>query len=114
MGLCIRFLQWLEAASATSIKLFLVLDGIDLMSQAMSSEDPIGFLPKSMPEGIRCIISTGPGNTLTSLAQRGCGALTIWPMDEKQVNLAPPWHTVVLRCEMHVCVDGIKLQRARD
>ncbi len=89
------FLQWLEAASATSIKLFLILDGIDLMSQAMSSEDPIGFLPKSMPEGIRCILATGPGNTLTSLAQRGCGAITIWPMDEKQVKFAPTSHTVV-------------------
>jgi hypothetical protein len=29
------------------------------------------------------------------LAQRGCGAITIWPMDEKQVKFAPTSHTVV-------------------
>ena len=98
---CAYVWQWLEAASATGIKLFLILDGIDLMSHAMSSDDPIGFLPKSMPEGIRCILTTGPGNALTSLAQRGCGAITIWPMDEKQVCLASAPRTVlhvVVRC----------------
>lgn len=79
-----EFPLWLEAASATGVKIFLILDGIDLMAQTQSSDDPIGFLPKNLPGGVRCILTTGPGNTLTSLAQRGCGAITIWPMDEKQ------------------------------
>eukprot|EP00960_Hanusia_phi_P069414 767086-Hanusia_phi.AAC.4 len=30
------------------------------------------------------LLSTGAGTTLTSLAQRGCGALTLKPLDEKQ------------------------------
>ena len=30
------------------------------------------------------LLSTGAGSTLTSLAQRGCGALTLKPLDEKQ------------------------------
>jgi hypothetical protein len=64
-----------------------VCDGIDEMAQTQSSDDPVGFLPKTFPGGVRCILTTGPGNTLTSLAQRGCGAITIWPMDEKQVCL---------------------------
>ena len=83
------FLQWLEAASATGIKLFLIVDGLDQMAATAtgSSDDPIGFLPKTLPVGIRCVLSTGPGITLSSLAQRGCGAITIRPMDEKQVLL---------------------------
>ena len=37
--------------------------------------------------GIRCIVSTGAGPALTSLAQRGCGAITVWPITEQQRQL---------------------------
>jgi len=85
--LLLDFPLWLEAASNTGVKLFLILDGIDHCSLASHSDDPIAFLPKQFPAGVRCIVSTGPGKALTSLAQRGCGAATIRPLDEKQKQI---------------------------
>jgi hypothetical protein len=80
--------QWLEAASNTGLKLFLILDGIDEMAHTRSSDDPIGFLPKAMPPGVRCILSSGPGNTLTSLAQRGCGGKFVLPLTFQSLSLS--------------------------
>ena len=82
-----EFPLWLAAAASTALKLILIVDGIDQMAQKRASDDPIGFLPKTLPSGVRCIVSTGPGPTLTSLAQRGCGAITLWPMDEQQKEM---------------------------
>jgi len=82
--LLLDFPLWLEAASHTGVKLVLVLDGVDRCAIGSHADDPIAFLPSHLPQGVRCIVSTGPGKALTSLGQRGCGAVTIRPLDEKQ------------------------------
>ncbi len=48
----IEFRLWLEAASNTGLKIFLILDGIDRCSRTSNANsDVISFLPKLMPPG---------------------------------------------------------------
>ena len=72
------FTAWLSKAAGQG-RVVLVLDGLDHLEDRDDALD-LGWLPVSIPAGIRLALSTLPGHAKAELQRRGWTALTIQPL----------------------------------
>ena len=62
-------------------RLVLVLDGIDHLEDPPEGGRPFGWLPETLPTGIRLIVSVAPGPCLDGLRSRGWPTYEVPPLD---------------------------------
>ena len=73
-GLRVQFANWISIA-ASRAKLTLVIDALDQLEDRQGAPDLI-WLPESLPDNVRVILSTLPGRSLEAIRKRG------WPTYE--------------------------------